>query len=246
MQHLNTWKDKEEITIKQEKTYKRFSFKTIMSELLDFLQLNKGLIYTIKQLTIAPGETLRGYLQTDRERLTGPAKFFILTVGLFYLVFFQFAHSPGVEGDLDQMEAEGNEDFVTYFQVYFLDQLSIWSALAIFLFALLSRLFYRKHDLYYTEHFIIHAYINAQMAFYKLVLLPFILLIGDTGYNALEIIITLIFYVYVLHHFFREKIIHSLWKSLLIMILGYTLFFIAVGVFWFLFGVFLGLSGAVG
>ncbi len=241
MTHLNTWKDKEEITINKEKTYKRFKFKTIASELLDFLLVNKGFLYTIKQLTIAPGVTLRGYLQTDRERLTGAAKYFILMGGLFYFVFFQFTHAPYAEGYLEQMEADGFGDFAIYFQVYFLDQLSIWSALAIFVFGWLSRLFYKKHGLYYTEHLVLHTYMNAQLAFYKLIMLPSILLFGITGYGTIEILITLGYYVYVLHHFFREKFIRTLWKSLLIMLLGYLLFFIAIGVFWFLFGLVLGI-----
>ena len=113
--------------------------------------------------------------------------------GLFFFVFFQFTHSAYVEGYLEQMEAEGFDDFAIYFQVYFLDQLSIWSALAIFLFSWLSRLFYRKHGLYYTEHLVLQTYINAQTAFYRLVLLPSILLIGNTGYSVLEILITLIY-----------------------------------------------------
>jgi len=242
MSHLHKWKDKDQITIKQDKTYKRFSFKTITSELLEFLLVNKGLIYTIKQLTVAPGETLRGYLQTDRERLTGAAKYFILMVGLFYFVFFRFTHAPYVEGYLEQLKAEGSDEFAIYFQVYFLDQLSIWSALAIFIFAWLSRLFYRKHGLYYTEHLILHTYINAQMAFFKLVLLPSVLLIGHAGYNVIEIIATLVYYVFVLHHFFREKFGNTLWKSILIIILGYMLFILLMMIFWFVFGIFLGLS----
>ncbi len=245
MSHLKSWKDKDQVTIKQEKTYKRFSFKTIISELLDFLLVNKGLIYTIKQLTIVPGETLRGYLQTDRERLTGAAKYFILMVGLFYFVFFQFTHAPYVEGYLEQMEADGQDEFTIYFQAYFIDQLSIWSALAIFVFAWLSRLFYRKHGLYYTEHLVVHTYINAQMAFFKLVLLPSVFLIGNAGYNVIEIIVTLVYYVFVLHHFFREKFVNTLWKSLLIILLGYIMFFVLLLFFWFLFGLSLGLGHAI-
>ncbi len=163
-------------------------------------------------------------------------------VGLFYLVFFQFTHAPYVEGYLEQAEAQGLDDFAIYFQVYFLDQLSIWSALAIFLFAWLSRLFYKKHGLNYTEHLIAHTYISAQVAFYKLVLLPSIFLIGYAGYNVIEILITLVYYVFVLHHFFREKFANTLWKSLLIVLLGYILFFVATLFFWFLFGLYLGLS----
>jgi len=77
-------------------------------------------------------------------------------------------------------------------------------------------------------------------------MLPSILLFGITGYGTIEILITLGYYVYVLHHFFREKIIHTPWKSLLILLLGYLLFFIAIGVFWFLFGLVYGIRHGVG
>lgn len=242
MSNLKTWKDKDQVTIKKEKTYTRFSFKTITSEILDFLMVNKGLFYTIKQLTIAPGATLRGYLQIDRERLTGAAKYFILIVGVFYFVFFQFTHSPYVEGYIEQLKAEGADEFAIYFQLYFLDRLSIWSALAIFLFAWLSRRFFKKHGLYYTEHVIVHTYINAQIAFYKLVMLPTVFFIGSIGYNVIETLVTLIYYVFVLHHFFREKFANTLWKSLLIIVFGYILFFIFMLFFWFILGFFLGLN----
>ena len=238
MSNLNTWKDKDQVTIKQEKTYKRFSFKTIASELLDFILVNKGLFYTAKQLTIAPGETLRGYLQTDRERVTGVAKYFILLVGLFYFVFFQFTHAPYIDGYIEQLEAQGAEEFSVYFQLYFLDQLNIWSALAIFVFAWLSRAFYKKHGFYYTEHVIVHAYINAQIALFKLLLLPSVFLIGKVGFDVIEILVTLVYYVFVLHHFFREKFSTTLWKSMLIIVLGYALFLVVVLFFWFMFGFF--------
>lgn len=244
MSNLNIWKNKDQVTIQQEKTYKRFSFKTIASEILDFLMLNKGLIYTVKQLTIAPGETLRGYLQTDREKLTGAAKYFVLMVGLFYFVFFHFTHAPYVEKYVKQLEAKGAEEFTNYFQLYFLDQLSIWSAMAIFVFAWLSRAFYKKHGFYYTEHVIVHTYVNAQLALFKLVILPSVLLIGYMGYNVLEILVTLVYYVFVLHHFFREKFGNTVWKSILIIFLGYLLFFMIVLFFWFIFGFFLGVSQA--
>lgn len=245
MSHLNTWKDKDQVVVKQEKVYKRFSFRTIVHQLLDFLLVNKGLLFTIKQLTIAPGTSLRGYLQTDRERFTGAAKYFILTVGLFYFVFFHFTHTPYVEGYVERLETEGADEFLIYFQLYFLDQLSVWSALAIFLFAWLSRLFYRKQGLYYTEHVIVHTYINAQLALFKLIVLPSVLIFGSAGYNVLEITITLAYYAFVLHHFFRERFRNTLWKSVLIIVLGYLLFYAVLLFFWLIFGVYLGISQAV-
>jgi len=243
MPDKNPWKEKEEITLQKEKTYKRFSIKTIISELLDIILVNKGLFYTIKQLTIAPGVTLRGYLGTDRDNITGAAKFFILIVGLFYFAYFQLTHSNYVNTYLESIE-EDHLEFALYFQIYFLDQLSIWSALAIFLFAWMSKLFYKKQKLYYTEHLIIHTYINGQIAFYKLVLLPIVFIIGHEIFHILESIIFTIYYVFVFQHFFGEKILKTIWKTLLVIVLGFASFIVFVMFFWFIFGVYIGMTGS--
>lgn len=238
------WKEKEEITLQKEKTYKRFSIKSIFSELLNIILVNKGLFYTIKQLTIAPGVTLHGYLGTDRDKITGAAKYFILLVGLFYFAYFQFTHVKYVEDYLKELEID-SIDFAQYFQVYFLDQLSIWSALAIFLFAWMSRLFYKSHTLNYAEHLIIHTYINAQIAIYKLILLPSVYFISHEQYHIIESIVFYFYYVFVFHHFFQEKILNTFWKTLLVVVFGYALFFLAVLFFWFGFGLYLGMTGAL-
>ena len=127
------WKDKEKITIQKERTYKRFSVKTIFTATLDVLLVNKGLFFTIKQLLVAPGETLRGYLGTDREKITGAGKFFILSMGLFYFLYFQFTHTSYFDEYIDSYDVEEVDDFAGYFQVYFIDQISIWSVLAVFI-----------------------------------------------------------------------------------------------------------------
>lgn len=237
------WKEKEEITLQKEKTYKRFSIKSIFSELLDVVLVNKGLFYTIKQLTIAPGVTLRGYLGTDRDNITGAAKFFILLVGLFYFVYFQFTHDSYVNNYIESLEVDDLE-FAQYFQIYFLDQLSIWSALAIFLFAWMSKLFFKRHDFYYTEHLIIHTFINAQIAFYKLLLLPLVHFIGHEKFHLLESIVFIFYYVFVFQHFFSERILNTIWKTFLVIVLGFVIFLLLVMIFWFGLGVYLGISGA--
>lgn len=238
------WKEKEEITLQKEKTYKRFSIKTIFSELLDVILVNKGLFYTIKQLTIAPGVTLRGYLGTDRDNITGAAKFFILSLGLFYFIYFQFTHTSYVDEYIDSQSVDGVDEFGMYFQVYFIDQISIWSVLSVFFLAWMSKIFFKAHQLFYTEHFIVHLYINAQIGVYKLLLLPLVYVLGYGVFNIIEVGIALLYYGYVFHHFFREKAFPTLWKTIIVFVFGFVLWFIVMLFFWFLFGIYLGLSGA--
>ncbi len=241
---LQTWNNKKEITVTTEKTYKRFTLKTILTEILDVLMVNKGIFYTLKQLTVSPGETLRGYLETEREKITSPAKYFVIMIGVFYFIYFRFTHTSYVEDYLDELDGDQIQELSYYFQVYFLDQLSIWSALAIFFFAWMGKIFYKKHQLNYIEHFILHTYVNAQVTFYKLILLPAVYLIGYSAYNYIEILITPVYYYFVLHHFFREKPINTLYKTILVFGLGYILFIILIGLFWVIFGFIIGLIQA--
>lgn len=238
----SNWKDNDQITLRKEVVYKRFSLKTIVADILDLFLVNRGLFYTIKALAIAPGASLHAYLGTERERMTPPAKYFFILAGLFYFAYFRFTQAPHVQGYMDELESDGVEEFSRYFQVYFLDQLTIWSALAVFFFAWFSRILFRRHGFYYTEHLIVHVYASAQIAFYQLLLLPAVHYFGQTTYFVIEGGTAVFYTLFLFYYFFREKFITTLWKSMTILILGYLMFFVVVMFFWFTFGFFLGLN----
>ncbi len=242
------WKDKDnyQITLQKEVVYKRFSAKSISADILDLFLVNKGLLYTAKALAISPGKTLRAYLGTEREKMTSPAKYFFVFAGLFYFVYFKFTQAPHLEGYMEQLESEGVDEFSRYFQIYFLDQLTIWSALAIFFFAWFSRVFFRRHGFNYTEHFIVHVYASAQIALYQLLLLPSVSIFGQATYLIIEGSIAVFYYLFLFHHFFREKFTQTLWKSILIIMLGYIMFLLLVFFFWFVLGVIIGLRQTSG
>lgn len=242
----SSWKDNDQITLQKEVVYKRFRLKTIIADILDLFLVNRGLFYTIKVLAIAPGASLRAYLGTERDRMTSPAKYFFILAGLFFFAYFRFTQAPHVQGYMDQLESEGVDEFSRYFQVYFLDQLTIWSALAVFFFAWFSRILFRRHGFYYTEHLIVYVYASAQIAFYQLLLLPAAHYLGQTSYYVIEGGIAVLYALFLVYSFFREKFIATLWKSLTILILGYLVFFVVVMFFWFIFGFFLGLNQSHG
>lgn len=241
MSQTNTWKDKDQIKVRKEKTYTRFSGKSVLAEILDVVLVNKGLFYTIKKLTLAPGETLRGYLGTEREKLLSAAKYYILIVGIFYFIYFRFTHANYIDEYMDSLSDDDAHDFAMYFQIYFIDQLSVWSAIGIFFFAWMSYLFFRKFNYNYMEHLVVNTYIGAQIGFYKLVTLPLSFLVGAKTYNIVEVIIFQIYYTYAFYYFFRQRFGTTLWKTILVVILGYALFFLFVLSMAALFGIYLGI-----
>ena len=63
----------------------------IMHEIQHVLHLEKGFLFTIRELITRPGESVKNYLTTNRSRLIKPILFIILT-SLFYSIVNNFFH----------------------------------------------------------------------------------------------------------------------------------------------------------
>lgn len=57
---------------------KRIDRKYILSELVSVLNFNKGIFYTIKELSIRPGKSIKHFIQKDRNKFVKPISFVIL------------------------------------------------------------------------------------------------------------------------------------------------------------------------
>lgn len=75
----------------QPATLKRIDGKYILHEIEHVLHFDRGILYTIKELVINPGENIRNYLSHNRSRLVKPVIFIILT-SLIYTLIVHFFH----------------------------------------------------------------------------------------------------------------------------------------------------------
>lgn len=71
----------------------RINSSYILAELGSILNFQKGILYTIKQLLIRPGDSIRIFLTEDRNRLVKPIMFILITslVYTFFVEVFQFS-----------------------------------------------------------------------------------------------------------------------------------------------------------
>ena len=58
---------------------KRIDGKYVLHEIVHVLHLEKGIFFTIKELVLRPGATVRDFISTDRSRLVKPVIFIIIT-----------------------------------------------------------------------------------------------------------------------------------------------------------------------
>ena len=71
------------------KSLKRIDGKYIANEIGSVLNFDKGILYTIKELIIRPGNTVKEFILNDRNRIVKPI-IFIIICSLIYSVLEQF------------------------------------------------------------------------------------------------------------------------------------------------------------
>lgn len=83
----------------------RITFRHILNSILKVFKLEKGVFYTIRELSLRPAQAIRTYLQIDRSRMQDPIKFLFVMVAFAALVF--------IRTDLKQ-SSQNFQDGVTY------------------------------------------------------------------------------------------------------------------------------------
>lgn len=75
----------------QPASLKRIDGHYIVHEIEHLLHFEKGFLYTIRELVVRPGQTVRHFIAEDRSRLVKPVMFIILT-SLIYTVVNHYFH----------------------------------------------------------------------------------------------------------------------------------------------------------
>lgn len=86
----------------QPKNLKRIDGHYILHEIEHVLHFERGILYTVKELCLNPGQTIRNYMSENRSRLVKPV-FFIIITSLIYTLISHFFHLE------EYVKAEGLE-----------------------------------------------------------------------------------------------------------------------------------------
>ena len=215
---------------------------SILSNILEALDLEKGIIYTITTLTIRPGKAIKVFLFEDRTRLTKPLRFLILTVAVTTFILFKIIPElPNTDGlnfipldSLpDQFKAHG-EKLNTFIVQYF----NLFQLLKIPFFSLATWWLFKKNNYNFAEHLVINAYIYSYQNIYLAILLP-ILMMTPELVVALLTLVTFGYMSFVFVQVFDESPIRSFLKSLASYFIGnflHTIFMLIVIVLLYIMG----------
>ncbi len=147
-----------------------------LAELSDnVFQINKGLFYTIKELFVRPGQTIRNFLVGKRKNYFKPIAYVFTLSTLYFLLAQLFDGTTLIDDTVSGYTAAAN-DFekgsstekvdrnIVPILNWLSDNYAITTLLLIPIFSLASYLSFFKTGWNYLEHFVLNAYITGQQA----------------------------------------------------------------------------------
>ena len=207
----------------QPKSLKRIDRHYIVHEIEHVLHFERGILYTIRELTINPGQNIRKYLSENRSRLVKPVLFIIIT-SLIYTILNHLFHIE--DGYAKYHEAQGEThsavgDIVKWVQDHY-GYANIMMGIFI---ALWLKLFFRKQHYNIYEIVIMLCFV---MGMGMLIFSVFVIVQGLTHFNLMTFagVAGVLYAVWAIGQFFDTRKKMSYVKALIAYILGMISFWI--------------------
>lgn len=209
-------KNEEFREIENRSVLERIDGKYIWHEISSILNFDKGIFYTIKELFIQPGKTVREFLIYDRKRLVKPIIFVIFS-SLFFVISQQvFGFQTGTAPD--NIDSEGVKKAYEWVGKNF----GILNILLGFFIGFWIRLFFLKSKFNIYEIFVL---VFFTIGVGNLIFTIFGIIESVTGFevNNLAYFAALLYSAWAIGNFFNKKSFWSYFKGLLSYIFGTTM-----------------------
>lgn len=230
------------VTVQRTKVIKRLTFKGLFYEIAEAFNLDRGLIYTLKGLTIRPAQTIREYLDTGRDLVTNPMKYFLFIVGSILILASQNGYFTsnqefvrGVETGMknyseDEELSEGKqkmvEAIVNAYNDYYVTYQDIWFIVTIIFTSFFTYLFFKKRGYNFIEHNVINTYVfvHTYLIFGLIVLFKLNMDIWFYPYFGAYLVMSVVVY----KRLFEISWWTTIWKTFLAFMSSIFLFYILI------------------
>ena len=198
---------------------KRIDKYYIKNEIGQFLLFDKGFFYTIKELIIKPGQSVRAFISEDRNRLVKPITFLIITSLIYTLINYFFHIDDAYVNDIIRNDAEGIKVFRQL-----RDNIGYVNLLMGVFVAYATKIFFKKYGYNYFEIFILLCFL---MGIEMLVNSFFGIIEGFSQIQFAYVapVISSLYSIWATVQFFGNKPINYL-KALFAYIAGFMMFFV--------------------
>ena len=219
----------------------RITFKQILKDLRDhFIHFDQGFLFTMRDLTLRPGDTIREYLEGKRVKHIKPLRYLFWSSAISF-VFTQYINLE--EKIFQGLEQEGHAVTDQKRQVahkimqWFESHHSIVMLFTIPTVSVCSWLFFRKKGFNYAEFFTANTYLMAQISLFSIGVMLIQILVPVLNVAAIGIIGTIQWTLWALYfgwsysHLVQQPRKVSAWlKGIVVIFAGYSLLIILMSV----------------
>lgn len=206
----------------QSSNLKRIDGHYIIHEIGQALNFERGFLYTVKELFIKPGQTIRNYISEDRSRLVKPVVFVIITSLVYTLIsnYFHIEDKYVKHGELEKSAVgsilkwvQGNYGYANILTGAFI--------------ALWLKVFFKKYGYNFFELLTMLCFV---IGVGMLLFAFFAIIEGLFHFQLLTVaaIIVVAYSTWAIGNFFPKKKIGNYVKALIAYILGTITFFIII------------------
>lgn len=180
-------------------------FYLIQEFILGVFHVDKGFFFTIKELFIRPGKTLRNYLEGKRIRYFKPFGYLFLSATIYTFLSLALNISFNLESYVTDFMATTGEathdvlDNINLRTSWITNNYALMNLLFLPFIALCSWLIFRKEKYNYGENVVIAAYISGQLNVCAILFFPILHWVNNpatTVYSQLWITIIIYIYMY--------------------------------------------------
>lgn len=207
---------------KQNLKPKRIDGHYILHEIEHVLHFERGILYTVRELLIRPGENIKNFINENRSRLVKPIIFIIVTSLIYTLInhFFHIEQSYiKIDGAKDsQFNAINNwvQSHYGYSNIIMGGFIAFW-----------LKIFFKKYDYNFFEILILLCFV---LGMEMLMFSVFAIFEGVTKYHLMQIaaVIVFVYFSWAVGQFFDKNKAMSYFKAFISYILGMITFGISI------------------
>ena len=219
----------------------RITLAAVFQELRQHLiHFDQGFVYTIKQLAIRPGHTVREYLEGKRVQHIKPLKFLFWAAAISFLVFhyLQLDEQLMVQMNSNQPASSlpENQKLSQKLMLLMLGHPTVLVFSMIPFIALCSRWLFRRRPYNFAEHFVFDTYLMGEISILSVILSPATRLFTNANSPAWvtsgpSFVFWAVYFGWAYGQFFQSNSVWVRLKGVLTTLLGYLLMIIAVALF---------------
>lgn len=188
----------------------KINLSNFLHELSDgIFQINRGLFFTLRELFVRPGPSIRDYLEGKRKNHFKPVAY-LFTLSTIYFILSRFFESSTLANDFIvgfSNVNEGSKGLIASIDrlQWFAENLSFAMLALVPLTALASYLAFLGSGYNYLEHFVLNAYITGQqIIFYGIASLLSVVIDSNDLLDTFLILLSIAYNFYVFWQFFSK------------------------------------------